>query len=157
MAWLVSLLAWLRESPGRWTRGKLVYSDLEKVRAPLLRSERYRLSGRPDEIRIRGGRAPVPVELKTGRAPRQGLYPAHRIQLLAYCLLVEESYGIPPLFGILRYSDGTEFRLPWTEEARQQVLRIRREVDLPYQGAASPSEIKCRGCGYRAICDVRAV
>jgi CRISPR-associated exonuclease Cas4 len=120
-----------------------------------LRSERYRLVGRPDVLRrLPDGRI-VPIELKSRAPPPQGPPASHVVQVAAYCLVVEETTGIAPPFGLLRYADGQEFRVAWTPGRRAELLRLRAEVDRPYDGRATPSRAKCARCGWRAGCDAR--
>jgi len=136
------------------SRGALVAID---GGAPLtLRSARYRLAGRPDVLRrLPDGRL-VPIELKSRAAPPRGPPLSHRIQVSAYCLLVEETTGVTPPYGLLRYGDGAEFRIPWTPAARAELLRVRADLGRPYDGRASPSPAKCAHCGWRPVCDARA-
>ena len=137
--------------------GRLVSVDEGARRAPLLRSERYAMAGRPDEVRqLRDGRR-VPVELKSRTTPKGGPPRSHRVQVWAYCLLLEETTGVAPPFGILRYSDGGEFRLPWDAPARAELLALRAELMQPYDGRATPSAARCRHCPWRDGCDARAV
>jgi CRISPR-associated exonuclease Cas4 len=125
--------------------------------APMtLRSARYRLSGRPDVLRRLSDGRLVPVELKSRAAPPRGPPPSHLVQVAAYCLLVEETSGVPPPYGVLRYGDGREYRVPWDTDAKAGLLRLRAEVDRPYDGRATPSPAKCAACGWRPVCDVRA-
>jgi CRISPR-associated exonuclease Cas4 len=134
--------------------GELVAIDAGA--AITLRSDRYRLSGRPDVLRrLPDGRV-VPVELKSRTAPARGPPASHRVQVEAYCLLVEETTGRAPPYGIVRYGDGREFQIPWTAEARTEVRRIRTQVDGTYDGRATPSIAKCARCGWRPVCDARA-
>ncbi len=136
--------------------GRLVSVDEGPGRAPLLRSERYSMAGRPDEVRrLQDGRQ-VPVELKSRSTPRGGPPRSHRIQVWAYCLLLEETTGVAPPFGILRYSDGGEFRLAW-DRARTELLALRAELFRPYDGRATPSVARCAHCPWRDVCDARAV
>jgi CRISPR-associated exonuclease Cas4 len=121
-----------------------------------LHSSRYRISGRPDIIRRLPDGRRVPIELKSRPAPPAGPRPSHRIQVAVYCLLLEESTGVAPPFGVVRYGDGVEFRVPWNAAARTELLRLRAEIDRPYDGRATPSAAKCARCGWRAVCDVRA-
>jgi CRISPR-associated exonuclease Cas4 len=136
----------------RW--GSLVAID---AGAPaVLRSSRYRLSGRPDVLRrLPDGRV-VPVELKSRATPRRGPSRSHQAQVAAYCLLVEEATGVAPPFGVLRYSDGREFRVPWGPGPRHALLALRFAIDRPYEGEATPSPAKCAGCAWRSVCDARA-
>jgi CRISPR-associated exonuclease Cas4 len=130
--------------------------DLRAHPGPVLRSEQWRLSGRPDEIveRPDGGR--VPVELKSRTTPRGGPPLSHRAQVAAYCLLIEESTGRAPPFGVIRYSDGRSFEVPWDARTREWLWRLRAELDREYDGRANPSAARCGACRWREICDRRA-
>lgn len=134
--------------------GPLIAAD---AGAPMtLRSARYRLSGRPDLVRqLPDGRL-VPIEVKSRPSPPAGPPPSHRIQVAAYCLLVEETTGRSPPFGVVRYGDGVEFRLRWDAAVRAELLALRAQLDRPYDGRATPSIAKCARCGWRTVCDVRA-
>jgi CRISPR-associated exonuclease Cas4 len=136
--------------------GRIVAVDRSVYHAPPLRSTRYRIVGKPDEIRRRADGAQIPVELKSRATPRGGPPPSHRIQVYTYCLLLEETTGRPPPFGVVRYGDGGEFRLPWDGAARTELLGIVAQMRQRYDGRASPSPGKCRGCRFRAGCDRRA-
>jgi CRISPR-associated exonuclease Cas4 len=147
----------LKQLWGEQSLGRLVSVDTGPGSGPTLRSPRWRIAGRPDEIQeLRDGRW-VPVEWKTRSAPRGGPLPSHRVQLLAYCLLCEEAKGSAPPYGILRYGDGIEFKVPWDASARSELWRLRSEMARRYDGRASPSPGKCAGCRWRDGCDARAV
>jgi CRISPR-associated exonuclease Cas4 len=136
--------------------GTLVSVDAGR-RSVLLRSPRYRISGRPDVLRSLADGRTVPVEVKSRTSPPRGPPPSHVAQVRAYALLVEETTGMSPPFGVLRYSDGGEFRVPWNREARAELLALRFELDRPYDGRATPSPAKCAGCRWREVCDARAI
>ncbi len=121
-----------------------------------MHSERWGLSGRPDELRRLPDGRRVPIEWKSRSAPRGGPFPSHRAQVLAYLALVEETTGAPPPFGLLRYGDGTEFRIPWDRDARAELGDIRAAIARPYDGRHLASPTKCAGCRWRTLCDVRA-
>lgn len=133
--------------------GRLVAVDPQP--GPPLRSERYRLVGRPDELRRRPDGRPVPVEWKSRAAPPGGPLPSHVVQVWAYCLLLEDATGLAPPYGVLRYGDGAEFRIDWTDAARGELLRLRAELDRPYDGRATPSRARCRRCPWVGGCDAR--
>jgi len=155
----IVLLAWGAIELHRLSEGRR-YGRLESVdvrgTTRRLVSERYRLVGRPDELRRRSDGRPVPVEWKSRTAPRHGPPSSHRVQVSAYCLLLEDVTGSSPPYGVLRYSDGVEFVVPWDAAARDEVLRIRRALSRPYDGRADPSPAKCAGCRWRPGCDARA-
>ncbi len=121
-----------------------------------LSSPRFRIVGRPDELRVIPDGRWVPVELKSRSTPRSGPPLSHLVQVAAYCLLVEETTGRAPPYGLLRYGDGGELRIDWTPELRQRLLDLRRELALPYDGRALPSPGRCSRCAWRWACDQSA-
>jgi CRISPR-associated exonuclease Cas4 len=145
----------LRHREARY--GTLVSVDERPGSAPLLRSERYGISGRPDELRRLSDGRIVPIEFKSRDSPRYGVPRSHRIQVAAYCLLVEETTGVAPPFGVVRYGDGGEARVPWTHAARTELLEVRAAVARRYDGRATPSVARCTHCPWRDVCDARAV
>lgn len=121
---------------------------------PQMESARFHLRGRPDELRRAPDGRLVPVEIKSHAAPRGGPLPSHRAQLLAYCLLIEEQFGVPPPYGILCYGDGTEFRVAWNAAARTEVLAGLARLGGLYMGEADPSPGKCGRCSHSVACSV---
>jgi len=145
----------LRHREARY--GALVSVDAHPGAGPLLRSDRFRISGRPDELRrLPDGRL-VPIEFKSRSSPRNGVPRSHRIQVAAYCLLVEETTGTAPPYGVVRYGDGGEVRIPWDRRTRDELLEVRAAVGRPYDGRATPSVARCTHCPWREVCDARAV
>jgi CRISPR-associated exonuclease Cas4 len=142
-------------------RREAVYGDLVAVDTTpgaglLLRSTRFRISGRPDELRrLPDGRL-VPIEFKSRSTPRNGVPRSHRVQVAAYCLLVEETTGRAPPYGVVRYGDGGEARVRWDPTVRAELLNLRSELDRPYRGEATPSVARCSHCPWHDVCDVRA-
>ena len=134
--------------------GTLVATDAGS--STVLRSYRYRVQGRPDELRQTPDGRLVPVELKSRSAPTAGPLRSHRVQVWAYCLLVEEATGRPPPFAVLRYAD-REFRVHWDAPARSELLELRGELERPYDGRANPSSGRCARCPWVRTCDARYV
>ncbi len=109
---------------GTGTSSRSRRDDLQVVCVPTMVSDRWGLTGRPDELRRLPDGTIIPVEIKSCRLPRSGVpYPSHRVQLLAYCALVEETYGHRPPFGVLAYGDGREVAVAWDEKARIELRR----------------------------------
>ncbi len=101
-------------------RARVVYTDTigREQAGETLFSPQYRVAGKPDYL-IASADGLIPVEVKPGRhAPTP--YDGDVLQLLAYCLLVEETSGRPP-YGLLRYATQT-FRIDYTEGARTTLL-----------------------------------
>jgi len=150
VAWALRALAMRHRDAAE---GALVAIDAG--RAATLRSDRYRLVGRPDELRrLPDGRI-VPVEFKSRPTPPRGPSPSHVAQVRAYCLLVEEATGGSPPYGLLRYADG-EFRIRWDDRARDDLLTVRTEMLRRYDGRATPSPGRCARCPWARVCDARA-
>jgi CRISPR-associated exonuclease Cas4 len=119
-----------------------------------LYARRFGLAGQPDYLLERRG-ALIPVELKPSRHAPQP-YQSDLMQLAAYCLLVEETSGQAPPYGLLRYADAT-FRLSYTAAVRAELLATLDEMrDLLEAEAAARSHAepaRCAGCGLRHVCD----
>ena len=138
--------------------GRVVYVDTgawERCERPLF-SNRYRLTGRPDYL-VRSREGVIPVEVKSGAAPAQP-YPAHLLQLAAYCLLVEEQEGRSPPYAILKYDDRA-FEVDNTTALRRELLNtldaMRRDLDARNVKRSHEEPGRCRNCGYRERCNQR--
>lgn len=143
-------------------QGDIVAADTGAWRRPdrPLVSSRYRLVGRPDYLVRTANGDRVPVEVKAAALRGAPPHSGHVLQLGAYCLLVEDTQGRRPTYGILRYAD-TTVRLPYTDALREEVLRaldgIRRDrfaADVP---RSHNDPIRCRHCGYRHACGPQAL
>ncbi|MEI8307450.1 MAG: CRISPR-associated protein Cas4 [Chloroflexales bacterium] len=114
----------------------------------------YGLSGKPDYIIDQRGQQ-IPVEVKPGRYAAQP-YDSDRMQLAAYCLLIEETSGHAPPYGILRYAE-VSFRLPYTAEVRAEILAILDEMhellDAEDVMRSHSNTRRCAGCGFVAHCE----
>jgi len=139
--------------------GEVIYSDTRAwgpVEKPLF-SAAYRLVGKPDYL-VKDGRKIVPVEVKSARAPTDGPRAAHVLQLAAYCLLVEETRGRRPDYGIIKYANKT-FSVTNTDQLRSSLLDALDDMrEALHAGGAVRSHSdpgRCAGCGYRHACDER--
>ena len=138
-------------------QGDIVSMDTtDWERSDPLYAPRFRLAGKPDYL-VRVGQRLIPVEVKPNRRASQP-YDSDVLQLMAYCLLVEESFGHRPDYGLLRYQAHT-FRLPYDARLRSLVLDtaaqmrrdlVRRDV---HPNHADPS--RCHFCGYAESCGQR--
>jgi len=144
--------------------GRIVYSDADGAARPLV-ARRYPLTGKPDYVVLTSGGRRVPVEIKSGRAPRvRGgeRLPRHEdaLQLVTYLIILDDLYDEPPRYGLLRYADAT-FEVPYAADLREEVLTLLAEMqaldeDLGEAGEAprgDPSLQMCRACAFKEICD----
>lgn len=113
----------------------------------------FDLAGRPDYIVEHGDRL-IPVEVKSGRS-HAGPRHAHRLQVAAYCRLIESVYARRPPYGILQYADQT-FAVDYTRELEDELRRIVEALQADLGGPLDRSHNspeKCRACGSRDVCD----
>jgi CRISPR-associated exonuclease Cas4 len=135
--------------------GRVIADDVgagRTLQRPLY-ARRYGLTGKPDYLIERGG-VTIPVEVKPGRRSPQP-YASDLMQLAAYCLLVEETTGRAPPYGLLRYAEAT-FRLAYTDAVRDELLvTLEAMRDLLEEEDAERSHHdprRCAGCGFNAVC-----
>jgi len=140
-------------------QGQVVYSDTsrwQRAERPLF-SRRHQLTGKPDYV-VREGRAIIPIEVKSSRAPASGPRQGHVLQLAAYCLLVQETEGARPAYGLIRYADQT-FRVDNTPELGRALLStldaMRRDMARGKSPRSHQDPARCRRCGVRAACQER--
>ena len=171
MSWLLLGLALvlilaalrLRRSTGLpWKR--IAWSDTGALRQaqgrPWRRAEqplfarRYGLVGKPDYL-MDAGRYLIPVEVKPGRRAAEP-YPSDLMQLAAYCLLVEETSGARPPYGLLRYAE-TTFKVRFDDRLRSDLLAVLDEMQTADAAVASHRSHqqpgRCRGCGFVRHCN----
>ena len=156
---LFAFCGWLyfsRRSATGLPAGLLVYDDAgrQHLQRPRV-SHRLRLAGRPDYL-IETAEGLVPVELKSGACPRSGPHAAHVVQLMTYCVLVEDAFARPVPYGVLQYSDARR-QIPFTADRKREVLRLADEI-RGKRGSANVHRQhqhsgRCRRCGYRSVCD----
>ena len=168
LAWLIGASSFLYRSMrsqelARSTRAKydiaqarLVYVDSSREKPKLFVAKRYGLSGRPDAVLLEGD-VHIPVEVKTGRTPRGPLF-SHILQIAAYCLLMEEEYGKPPPYGVIRYGDGSH-DIEYNEDLKRLVLQKMGEMRACMaKGEAHRNHNrpgKCVHCSRRSVCPER--
>jgi CRISPR-associated exonuclease Cas4 len=112
------------------------------------------LVGKPDYLLELRGQI-IPVEVKPGRRAARP-YESDLMQLAAYCVLVEETSGAAPSYGLLRYAEQT-FRLDYTEQVRDEVLalldQMRDDLDQHDCQRSHDDEWRCLSCGFFEQCE----
>ena len=125
------------------------------MQKPLYDAE-MRLTGKPDYLVERNGDI-IPVEVKSGRTP-DAPYDSHIYQLASYCYLVHKTMGKRPPYGIIHYQK-RDFAIDYTASLEFALLDILTEMKKDDRRKEVPcshnTPARCRGCGYRKICDQR--
>lgn len=162
---LLGLIVWLlmqarrQQAHSGLPAGRVLYSDAGAWR----RNEEaffagdVRLTGKPDYLVQEPDGMIIPVELKSGRAPAKP-WPGHVYQLAAYCLLVEEHYGVRPDYGIIQYKDRA-FAVDYTEALEEDLLDLLVEMrEDSFEASVDRDHAdgrRCARCGVRDYCDQR--
>jgi CRISPR-associated exonuclease Cas4 len=136
--------------------GRVIYTDTRTwgpVEKPLYDLQ-LELTGKPDYLVEQNGKL-IPVEVKTGRTPAAP-YDSHIYQVAVYCLLVHKTYGKRPPYGILHYP-GRDFAVDYTPELESALLdllaEMRRDERRSAVDRSHTDAQRCRGCGFRSVCD----
>ena len=109
------------------SKAKLFGSDLWEALTPKIitelsvRSTKFRLKGIVDRVEVYGNEY-VPVEIKTGRTPSEGVWPDHRIQLASYMLLLNDKFNANVKEGLVKYVA--------TDQTRQIVMNPFMEYEV---------------------------
>lgn len=129
---------------------------LDKIKANTevrLESEILGLRGVADRVEEDGGRVLV-YEMKTGKAPAEGIWPNHKIQLAAYMMMLAEQGR--EVEGAVEYS-GERRKLCLNPFLEDEVKTLTRTVHEIIQTKKVPgcakSENKCKICGLKKYCD----
>jgi len=122
-------------------------------------SEKLELKGKIDRMEVFIDKV-IPIELKTGSAPKQGVWESHLIQIAAYVMLLEEKYSkenkeIPK--GIVDYITEKEIReVMMNPFLRDEVINLKNKVKALLESKELPDFVdnkkKCESCGLRKEC-----
>jgi CRISPR-associated exonuclease Cas4 len=135
-------------------KGKIEYIDVDDSK--VFKSENYGISGRPDYV-IKVGDHLIPVEVKKGRTPQGPLF-SHIVQVAAYCLLIEETSGLAPPYGIVKYPE-QEHELEYNDDMKKVLLQKIEEVRAALAAGDAHRNHKrpgkCKSCSRRSVCPER--
>ena len=158
----IVLLVWARRigaATGVRIGAHIVASDVGVESSVVLEARTLGLRGRPDYLLRERGRGRIyPVEVKPTRDSTL-LFEADLLQLAAYMLLTESTYGREFAgYGVVRYRSA-EFRVTLTRDLRRRCLAAaegvraaRRATDV-HRSHQVPG--RCAGCAVRSRCDER--
>ncbi|MEA2036019.1 MAG: CRISPR-associated protein Cas4 [Nanoarchaeota archaeon] len=121
-----------------------------------IESEKLGLKGIIDQIEVYK-EGFVPIELKTGKSPREGVWPGHKVQLIAYAMLIEERFNTEIKEGFVHYLDSKERRhIPLNPFMRLEVKELVKKVNNLLNSDKLPdfekNTNKCISCGLKEDC-----
>jgi len=130
-------------------KSKTIYSDHKEKPEKALFSSKYGLVGKPDFI-LHTKDGLLPLEIKHSNRPNQPYF-SHVMQLISYCLLIEEAKGAKPKYGFIQYKRGKPFAVPYTEGRKSFLIKTMQEMRDYIDSGESPKPIRkyrCKKCGY---------
>ncbi len=77
------------------------------------------------------------------------------MQLVSYCLLIEEAKGTKPRYGFIQYKGGQPFYIPYTENMKSFLLKTMQEMREYINSGEGPEPIRksrCEKCSYENDC-----
>ena len=119
-------------------------------------SDKLQLKGIIDKVEIYEN-GYVPIELKTGKMPKEGVWPGHKVQIAAYSMLIEEKFKTEVKEGFVNYLDAKQTRhIAINPFMRQEILDLVKEVQEMLKSHDLPNycenKNKCINCGLRETC-----
>ena len=98
----------------------------------------------------------VPVEIKTGRAPSEGVWESHLVQVGSYMLLLEYTQNATVNEGKIYYLDSGERVVKMNPALREEIVRLKDKVKIVLHSQDIPdfvdNENKCRKCPLQKDC-----
>ncbi len=138
--------------------GKELWEKLTpKIQSEIkIRSATLNLTGIIDQLEIYEDSF-TPIELKTGKAPKEGAWPGHKIQIAAYAMLLEEKHNTKIKEGFIHYLDINERRhIPINIFLKEEIIQLIEKVKTLLQSKTIPdfcnNKNKCNVCGLRTSC-----
>ena len=139
--------------------GKVVYEDVSGLARQALYSRALGLAGKPDYLLRDPQGNLIPVEVKSGAAPRGGRpYKSHLLQLAAYFVLVEDALDGAVPYGLIRYRNRT-CQITNTMALRAELLETVRQMrrllarNQAHRNHDQPQ--RCARCSMAHACDER--
>jgi CRISPR-associated exonuclease Cas4 len=125
----------------------------ERIFGLRLHSPGRGLTGIVDMV-LRDGRLYYPVEFKHSR--RDGFH-NHKLQLVAYAVLIEEVLGGTSPFGFIHNSwTGRTYQVEFTSSLRAEfevaLIALRKMIAEQRLPEPTPNRAKCRDCEFRNWC-----
>ena len=128
-----------------------------KIKAEVtLSSKELNLRGRVDRIEIYPDKM-IPVELKTGKSPKEGLWPGQKAQVASYLLMMNEIYGNKIDEGVLFYIDENIRRSIFInpmlkDEIKDLISKVMDVLTSSKLPPFCPNNKKCEKCSLRNFC-----
>ncbi|MBI4438522.1 Dna2/Cas4 domain-containing protein [Candidatus Woesearchaeota archaeon] len=126
----------------------LVPKTLAEVRVA---SKELSLRGIIDKVELYPDRC-VTHEIKTGKAPHEGVWPSHRIQVSAYCMLAERRFNVQSNESYIDYVSEKKKRLVVMNPfMRQEVIDTTQKVITIIESKRPPESCGRQNCSCKTF------
>jgi len=115
-------------------------------------SEKYELAGKPDFVLEKEGKY-FPLIVKRSKKPKQPYF-SHLMQLISYCLLLEED-GKKVENGFIQYSENEPFFIPYDNKMKEYLLSVLNEMRESFEKnnfEKTLNKNKCEKCLHKEEC-----
>ena len=148
---LLVLIYYFKFHRGKYKTKELIgYNSKEGEK---LFSEKYELAGKPDFILEKEGKY-FPLIVKRSKKPKQPYF-SHVMQVISYCLLLEEN-GKKIENGFIQYSNDEPFFIPYDEKMKEYLKSVLNEMRESFDKnnfEKTTNKNKCEKCGHREECN----
>jgi len=136
--------------------------DLWSVLTPKIKSE-FRINSKTldlrgiiDQLEVHKDKL-IPIELKTGSMPKDGVWPSHQIQIGAYIMLLQKEFSNSSNEGKVRYLDHDKtISLTLNPFLEEEIKALTQKVNDLLKSKEVPdfcaNQNKCQSCGIKDIC-----
>jgi len=139
----------LTKVPKQVYMNKTAYSDHREKVSKAFYSSKYDLTGKPDYI-LHTKDGPLPLEIKNTKRPKKPYF-SHVMQLVSYCLLMEED-GKKPKYGFIQYKGGKAFSVSYTDKMKEKLISIMNKMKKINSKPKARRSYRCDKCGYFGDC-----
>lgn len=114
----------------------------------VVKSKNLDLSGRIDRLACYDTSV-VPVELKSGKPPQEGVWDGHRLQVAAYAMLLSDHFGVSVGRGVVHYVDaGVQREVVLNPFLRDWVMDIRDACNGILESRQVPQSCGRENCEF---------
>ncbi len=150
-------ISWHLRQQGGLQKGEVFYEDASGQAQVPLYSKRLIMAGKPDYLLNNQDGNLIPVEVKSGYAPRTGQpHESHVMQLAAYFFLIEDVLQRPVPYGLIRYRNRT-LQVANTDELRERLMDVVAQMrtllarGTPHRNHDQAQ--RCARCSMAHTCD----
>jgi CRISPR-associated protein Cas4 len=130
---------------------------IPKIKSEIrIESKDLHLKGIIDQLDIYPD-AVIPIDLKTGSMPKEGVWPSHKIQIAAYAMLAEAKFNKEIKEGFIHYLDQKEKRrISINIFLKDEIKELVKKVENILKNKELPPVVeninKCTNCGLKDVC-----